>query len=210
MNSTTTTLRGHLGAGQSTGTVALQDTSTNEVIAVTLTNELGWFSFPGVPATDLRLFGIPGEELSEVEMTAAIAVPPVVHYEAVVPAGNTDVVYLNGVSSIVAARLKLLSAANNADVSDQVKDHLFGKGASLLLPGYPAEFIAHLAHPSVFSTRAFLNEAGNEGGVAALAAKVAEELNANAPGGVRFSDAVENADNEAQKGTLLGSPPDIK
>lgn len=179
------TLIGHLQLqeGERTGTVVARNTATKQIVAFTTVNQRGWFTLSDLPGgLDLKLWGFPGQEIEQQKIESAIASPPAIYYEAIVPPDAPDysAVYLNGVSSIISARLTHAPSLSFAEASQQAKDYLFGKAASVFLPGYTPEFLGHIAAPSVYDPPTFLDEANKAGGVGKLVEQAALEMdNAN-------------------------------
>ena len=204
------TLEGHLqlAGNETNGTVALLDQG-NEILAVTTADANGRFSLETNAASGLKLYGFPGQDLTDAQITRALSQSSTVYYETAVPSTTAThiTLYLNGASSLVAAFKK----NNPATAQPQAKAMLFGDSANILLPGYSTEFLAHLAPEKIYSHDTFLQKAGAAGGVSAFASQLTQQP---APSGSFAAAAVSPATRAssvtAKPGTDYNIPPSAR
>ncbi|RQO66467.1 hypothetical protein DBR43_30125 [Pedobacter sp. KBW06] len=163
-------LSGHLQllSTEDTGTVAALD-GQQKVLATTTTTADGRFTFNAeIAGPGCRLYGFPGQSLNDDSIASALQTPDAVYYEALIPETTSPWIslYLNAGSSMVTAAHKANIAENQ--VQKKVKSLLFGEAVGLFMPGYTADFIAHIAHPEIFDASLFLSKSLTAGGPAAL------------------------------------------
>ncbi|HVX29042.1 MAG TPA: hypothetical protein VHA53_01075, partial [Nitrolancea sp.] len=153
------------------GTVALVDPiqQTTVAVATTLSNGRFDLSCPAFPKNGL-VYGFPGVVLDTAQATAALRSYAGISYVATIPAAP-DVdgdyyVYVNAASSCIQALCAANPALTAEQASTEIKRRLFGPGVATFMPGYPAEFLAQVVAPDVFSPELFHATIVRAGGLA--------------------------------------------
>lgn len=158
----------HLLSTENTGTIAALD-EQQKVLAIATTTADGRFTLSAaITEPGYRLYGFPGQSLNDDSIASALQTPDAVYYEALIPETESPwiALYLNAGSSMVTAAHK--ASIEDSQVQKKVKSLLFGEAVALFMPGYTADFIAHIAHPETFDGSLFLSKSLEAGGPAAL------------------------------------------
>lgn len=185
----TLTISGHLQllSTENTGTIAALN-GQQKVLAITSATADGRFTLNAViTEPGCRLYGFPGQSLTDDSITSTLQTPGAVHYEALIPETRSPwiTLYLNAGSSMVTAAHKANVEEN--EVQKKVKSLLFGAAVGLFMPGYTADFIAHIAHPEVFDASLFLSKSLEAGGPAALSDQLLNQTDPEKNGAPLFA-----------------------
>lgn len=202
-------LRGYLQLrkNQTKGTIAILHPDTKTVIASTWVDERGRFFIKDIALIHGKIIGFPGVELEDKELEKLIEHPVGIYYEALFSEHRHETIYINGISTLTSNHNSQLTAKNDTLFTNQLKDHLFGKHASIFFPGYSPEFIAHIAQSSLFDVDIFLKEIEGVDNIQNMLKKLTDEIDSTVFTSPRFASSQEN--NTSRPGTFDAGIPTI-
>ncbi len=153
--------------GDNSGSVVVQNTTSNTIVATMNTDTNGWFEILDLPDhTELKFYGFSGKEISQEDAVASISSGFDGYVGLFQMNDNPGLgIYLNAASTLMSLHYDQNKALTAKELSEKTKNYLFSEAFAEFAPGYTADFITCLAPKPVFDQRKFITQAKAHGSI---------------------------------------------